>query len=70
MLVQQGYKMRFLESQELGRYLRHLNHATMILNPQPGDRKTSKPSARRRLQRQLDELNYRNGLADYTLDRI
>ena len=70
MLVQQGYKMRFLESQELGRYLRHLNHATMILNPQPGDRKTSKPSARRRLQRQLDELDYRNVLADSTLDRI
>lgn len=70
MLVQKGYKMEFLESQELGRYLRHLNHATMILNPQPGDRKTSKPAARRRLQRQLDELDYRNVLADSSLDRI
>lgn len=70
MLEQQGYKMEFLESGELGRYLRHLNHATMILNPQPGDRKTSKPAARRRLQRQLDELDYRNVLADSSLDRI
>ena len=70
MLVQQGYKMLFLESRELGNYLRHLNHATMILNPQPGDRKTSKPAARRRLQRQLDELDYRNVLADSSLDRI
>ncbi len=70
MLVQQGYKMVFLESQALGRYLRHLNHATMILNPQPGDRKTSKLAARRRLQRQLDELDYRNVLADSSLDRI
>lgn len=70
MLVQQGYKMLFLESRELGNYLRHLNHATMILNPQPGDRKTSKPAARRRLQRQLDELDYRNVFADSSLDRI
>jgi len=68
-LVAAGYDMRFLESAELMRYIRHLNHATMILNPSPGDRKTAKPAARRRIQRELDALNYREILADDSLDR-
>ena len=41
--------MIFLSSDELGQYVAHLNHATMILNPAPGDRKTGRASARDRI---------------------
>ncbi len=69
MLVARGYEMQFIEAEELSKFLNHLNHATMILNPQLGGTRTSKPAARRRLQRQLDALDYRNILADDSLDR-
>ncbi|MBQ7206440.1 MAG: glycosyltransferase [Lentisphaeria bacterium] len=48
-LVAAGFKMVFLPSDELGKYISHLNHATMILNPAPGDRKTGRASARDRI---------------------
>jgi len=49
-LVNEGYRMEFLPSAELGRYIRHLNHATSILNPHEGSRRSSKPAAGRRLR--------------------
>lgn len=54
-----GYKMKFLDSWDLGKYIRHLNHATMILNPRPGDRKTSRKSARKRIAKELGFSGYR-----------
>ena len=45
MLVAAGYEMRFLESGDLGRYITHLNHATMIINPS-GEGRTSRASSR------------------------
>lgn len=48
-LVAAGFKMIFLPSDELGKYICHLNHATMILNPAPGDRKTGRAGARDRI---------------------
>ena len=68
MLVAAGYEMRFLESFELGAYIRHLNHATMILNPS-GDGRTSKASSRRKLAGKLDDAAYAAILADDTLDQ-
>ena len=65
-----GYDMRFIESPELMKFVRHLNHATMILNPSPNDRKTSKPAARQRIERELESLHCREILADDELDRI
>lgn len=35
-LVDQGHDMLFLESDELGQYLDHINHATMVLHPELG----------------------------------
>ena len=69
-LVKAGYDMRFIESPELMKFVRHLNHATMILNPSPNDRKTSKPAARQRIERELESLHCREILADDELDRI
>jgi len=37
-LVDAGYNMVFLKSEILGKYLDHINHATMILNPELGAR--------------------------------
>ena len=68
MLVAAGYEMRFLESFELGAYIRHLNHATMILNPS-GDGRTSKASSRRKLAGKMDDAAYAAILADDTLDQ-
>ena len=48
-LAAAGFRMVFLPSDELGKYISHLNHATMILNPAPGDRKTRRSSARDRI---------------------
>ena len=68
MLVAAGYEMRFLESFELGTYIRHLNHATMILNPS-GEGRTSKASSRRKLAGKLDDAAFAAILADDTPDR-
>ncbi len=68
-LVGAGYEMRFVEAPELMKFIRHLNHATMILNPQPGDRKTAKPAARQRIERELEALHYRDILAREDLDK-
>jgi hypothetical protein len=48
-----GYDMSFLPSDDLGRYICHLNHATMILNPASSDRKTGKAPARIKLSRKM-----------------
>lgn len=69
-LVAAGYDMLFISSAELMKFIRHLNHATMILNPSRNDRKTSKPAARRRIEHELESLHYREILADETLDRL
>lgn len=37
-LLDQGHKMVFLPSRKLGKYLDHVNNATMILNPELGAR--------------------------------
>lgn len=52
-LVSAGYDMHFLPSDELGKFICHLNHATMILNPAASDRKTGKPPARAKLSRKM-----------------
>lgn len=68
MLVAAGFDMRFLESAELGKYLAHLNHATMILNP-TGSGRTSKASSRRKLDGKLDNAAYTAILENDELDK-
>jgi hypothetical protein len=55
-LVENGYQMIFLPSEELSRYMVHLNHATMILNPELGADRRSKAKGRRRFKRELRAL--------------
>jgi len=69
MLTEAGFQMEFLPSRELFPYMRHLDHATMILNPEISGTKTETPAARRRLRRELEAMDYRAILADDSLDR-
>lgn len=68
-LAANGKKLRFLASAELEHYLRHLNHASMILNPEIAGKRTGTARARRRVAAELARLDYRAVLADNTLDR-
>lgn len=45
----------------------HLNHATMILNPSIGDRKTGTPEMREALDAKM--ARFRDILADDSLDK-
>lgn len=70
-LEAQGFGMKFLDISLLVRHLRHINHATMILNPEIGGSgcKTGTRSERRRVLRELEELDYQTILADERLDQ-
>lgn len=59
-----GYKMLFLPSEDLMKHMIHLDHATMILNPETGGRRTGKPAARRQLQKALNKMNYKQILSE------
>ncbi|MBO4305107.1 MAG: glycosyltransferase [Lentisphaeria bacterium] len=67
-LKENGCKLPFIPSEELCRYMTHLNHATMILNPGSGNSRTDKPSMRRKLQRRIRELHVEEILQDESLD--
>lgn len=67
-LVQQGFTMKFLDIHGLAMHLRHINHATMVLNPDIAGRKTGSEAERRRVRRELERLDYRNILHDASLD--
>ena len=68
-LLAAGYELEFLPVNELCRYMAHLNHATMILHPEVGGRKTGSPKAFRKLGAKLNAAAYREILADASLDR-
>ena len=68
-LQKKGYELPFIDSEELCRFIRHLNHATMILNPKEGDRKTASPRMRRKLDAELRKLKAQEILQDDSLDR-
>lgn len=68
MLVGAGFEMRFLDPSELGRFVLHLNHATMILNP-CGSGRTSRPSSRRKLAEKLDRPGLIEIMNDDSLDK-
>ncbi|MBR2364759.1 MAG: glycosyltransferase [Lentisphaeria bacterium] len=69
MLREKGYKLPFIQSEDLCRYMTHLNHATMILNPVSGSSKTSKPSSRRNLDRKIRDLHVEELLQNESLDK-
>lgn len=67
-LEEQGFSMRFLDVHGLGKHLCHINHATMILNPEIAGRKTGTETERRRVRRELERVDYQTILQDSRLD--
>lgn len=67
-LVDAGYKMVFLPSDVLGKYVEHINHATTVLNPALSSREKSVIKGMKRIQKCLASMNAEAVLADQTLD--
>ena len=68
-LLAAGYELEFLPVGELSRYMAHLNHATMILNPELAGRRTSSKKSFQKLGSKMHTEHYRRILLDDTLDR-
>ena len=66
-LEDHGHEMVFIPSQELIRYVVHLNHATMILNPELGSREKTVKKGARRIHAMLRKMKAEEILADNTL---
>lgn len=67
-LIQQGHRMVFLPSVELLKYMDHINHATMVLNPDLGSTKKAISKGMRRIQKSLDSFNANAIFQDSRLD--
>jgi len=57
-LIDAGFEMIFLPSRVLINYIQHLNHATMILHPELGCRKTGGKKSYNRIMKEMKALNY------------
>ena len=55
-LIENGFSMRFLDSDSLSRYVRHLNHATVILNPELQGKSTGKAKQMKRVQKAISDI--------------
>lgn len=53
-LIDNGHEMLFLDAAELGQYLDHINHATMVLNPELGVSQKTIRRGNRRIKRHLE----------------
>ncbi len=67
-MVEAGYRMVFLESEQLGQYVDHLNHATMVLNPELGSKRSSIRKGHKRIQQKMRGIDAMGILADTSLD--
>jgi hypothetical protein len=67
-LEEAGNRMIFLDSAGLMRYIVHVNHATMILNPELGARRRTIVQGRRRLEAVFRQLEAERVLQDASLD--
>lgn len=67
-LVRHGYRMVFLPSEYLSKFMVHLNHATMILHPELGSRKRTVKRGLKRIERELQNLKAKQILSDRSLD--
>ncbi len=68
-MIEAGYRMLFLESDYLSRYVDHVNHATMILNPELGGSERLIRSGKKRVGVKLQKINASDILANESLDR-
>jgi GT2 family glycosyltransferase len=63
-----GYDMLFLPQEYLGEYIDHLNHATMVLNPELGSSKKVQKEGKSRIKKKLRGIDASGILANDSLD--
>lgn len=68
-LEKAGFEMCFLPVKELIRYMLHLNHATMILNPEISGRRTGTSKAQSRIAKEMNRLELQRILEADELDK-
>lgn len=68
-LLEAGYDMKFLPSETLGVHVDHLNHATMIFNPELGIADSDRQKGLKRIKQKLKALRCDEILADSSLDQ-
>lgn len=68
-LEDKGHEMVFIPSTELIRYAVHLNHATMILNPELGSREKTVRKGARKIHAMLRKMRAEQILSDASLDQ-
>lgn len=67
-MVAAGYQMLFLDSLQLGQYVDHLNHATLIFNPQLGTSDKNMREGTKRINAKLRGIDGEAILANQALD--
>lgn len=67
-MCERGHEMVFLPPKDLMRYVLHLNHATMVLNPDLGARRHTVRAGRSRMRRLMPLVDAERVLADESLD--
>lgn len=67
-MVQAGYKMQFLNSAELGTYIDHLNHASMVLNPELVSSSKVQKEGHARIRKKLRGIDANAILSNIALD--
>lgn len=67
-LVDNGHDMIFLPTEVLSQYLLHVNHATMVLNPQLGSSSRSVKTGTKRIRKALNLVNAQDILNNDSLD--
>jgi len=67
-LEDNGHEVVFIPSVELIRYAVHLNHATMILNPELGSREKTVRKGAIKIRKMLEKMRADQVLADDSLD--
>jgi len=68
-LIDKNYQALFLPSEELGQYIDHIDHATMVLNPELGAANRTIQKGLRRIQARLKQVGMDIILKDESLDR-
>ena len=68
-LLERGHKTVLVPPKTLMRYVLHLNHATMVLNPELGATRRTILTGRSRLKRMMALVEAEEVLADDSLDR-
>jgi hypothetical protein len=67
-MVAAGYEMLFMDSVQLGQYVDHLNHATLIFNPELGASQKNLKEGAKRIKQKMRGIDAEAILANLALD--